>query len=166
MAKETQPGRPSKYTSELGIEICRRIAEGESLNRVCKDEKFPNKSTVLRWLLDGKHSEFCDQYRDARELQAESFADEIHDIADDGTNDYMERLDSNGETYYALNGENIQRSRLRIHARQWTAERLRPKVYGARTEVEHTGTVEHKHVSEEMDFAAIRKQREERKELH
>ncbi len=126
--------RPSKYTPELSEEICNRLAGGESLRSICSSENIPNKSTVLRWLFDGKHEEFCDQYAKAREAQAEHMADELMDIADDGRNDYMER-----EHGLVLNSEAIARSKLRVDTRKWIAARLLAKKYGDKLETTHVG---------------------------
>lgn len=145
-------GRPSEYTKEIADEICERLAEGESLRRICMSDHMPSRKTVFHWLLNDTHPGFRDQYTRAREMQAESFADEMNDISDDGSNDYMETID--GETGailgYKLNGEHIQRSRLRIDTRKWIASKLKPKKYGDKIEVENTGSVEHKHSVKEM----------------
>lgn len=76
------------------------------------------------------------QYRRAREDQADYFADEILEIADDSTNDFMERKD--GTEY--CDQENIQRSRLRVDTRKWFAARMAPKVYGERPNETHVST--------------------------
>lgn len=125
-------GRPSDYTDHKGLIICSRLADGESLRSICRDEGMPDKVTVLRWL--SSNESFRIQYAKARELQAEAYADEIKDIADDSSNDYMER-----EGAASLNPEAINRSRLRIDARKWIASKLLPKKYGDRATYEHTG---------------------------
>lgn len=67
-------------------------------------------------------------------------ADELLEIADDGTNDWMEKKNADGETIgWRENGEAMRRSQLRISTRQWIAERLLPKKYGAKVQNEHTG---------------------------
>ena len=66
----------------------------------------------------------------------------IRDIADDGSNDYMEKLDKDGEVIgYSINGENIQRSRLRVDSRKWLASKLLPKKYGDKLDVNQSGNV-------------------------
>jgi hypothetical protein len=63
---------------------------------------------------------FGQQHARAREAQAEHLVDEIIEIADDGTNDYMEQRDAEREIIgWRENGEYIQRSRLRVDARKW-----------------------------------------------
>ncbi len=122
-------GRPSTYTDELAAKILGRIANGESLRSICEYDDMPARSTVFKWVFEKK--EFSDQYDKARAMQAEGMADEILDISDDGTNDWMERRNDDGEiTGYQVNGEAIQRSRLRVDARKWVASRLLPKKYG------------------------------------
>src|SRR5258708_5885028 len=81
-------GRPSSFSDALGTVICERLSQGESLRRICGDERMPDKSTVLRWL--AVHQEFRDQYARAREAQADYWAEEIIEISDDGTHDYVE----------------------------------------------------------------------------
>jgi len=125
--------RPSRYTLKLADEICERLAEGESLRRICRDEHMPNKATVFRWL--GLHTSFRDQYARAREAQADALADEILDIADDGLNDSYEDDEGNRRTDHDV----IARSKLRVDARKWIASKLKPKVYGDRVDAEPPG---------------------------
>jgi hypothetical protein len=56
-------------------------------------------------------------------------ADELIDIADDGRNDWMARP-GNATIGYELNGEHVQRSRLRSDTRKWLLSKCLPKVYG------------------------------------
>lgn len=130
-------GRPSKYNDEIAMDICARLANGESLLKICRSEDYPDRGTVFRWLI--AHEEFRHKYDAAREMQAELFADELNEIADDGTNDWMESADKEGAVGYKLNGEHIQRSRLRIDTRKWIASKLKPKKYGDKIQAEHTG---------------------------
>lgn len=115
---------------ELENEILDRIACGESLNRICKEDGKPNMSTVLRWL--SSDPEFAARYARAREMQAEVMADQMLEIADDARNDWMKGKEGEG---YKLNGEAVARSKLRLEQRRWYAEKLRPKVYGTKVAV-------------------------------
>lgn len=124
--------RPSEFTQEKADAICQQLAEGNSLRSICLDEDMPAKSTVLSWLLKHEHAAFLDQYTRARELQADTHVDEMPDIADDGSNDYITKTNADGSTYEQVNSEHIQRSRLRIDTRKWIAERMRPKKYGSK----------------------------------
>jgi hypothetical protein len=97
---------------------------------------MPDKSTVMRWL--ATHKEFRDQYASAREAQADYYAEEIIEIADDGSNDWMERKRGE-ETIEVENHEVIGRSRLRVDTRKWLMARMAPKKYGDRVMQEVTG---------------------------
>ena len=126
-------GRPSSFTQEVADAICERLADGESLRAICRDDDMPNKATVFRWLASNKS--FSDQYTRARETQADTIVDEILDIADDGSNDWMRRNGKDGEPGWQENGEAMRRSQIRIDARKWMAGKMRPKVYSDKLDV-------------------------------
>ncbi len=84
----TKKGRPSLYTEALAADICRRLAEGETLRSVCRDKAMPDKATVLRWLGDKTKVDFRDQYAHARDMQADALFDEALEIADDASGDW------------------------------------------------------------------------------
>ena len=126
-------GRPSSYSEKIVTELCRRIADGESLRKVCEASDMPAKSTVLGWLSDGKHGEFSDQYTRAREIQADALFDEALEIADNASGDWIETEDGKR----VLDHEHVQRSRLRVDTRKWAAGKLAPKRYGDK--IQHTG---------------------------
>ena len=118
--------------------ICQRLAEGESLRSICRDKGMPGRSEVFRWLADDSLASFRDQYARAKEFGIESMADDIQEISDDARNDWMELHGQDNEGWRA-NGENIQRSRLRVDARKWLLSKLAPKKYGDKVAMEHTG---------------------------
>lgn len=125
----------STYTEEIADIICERIADGESLRRICRDDEMPSTSTVLKWL--NTFPLFSTQYARAREAQADAIFDEILDIADDGLNDTY----TDGDGQIKTNQDVIARSRLRIDARKWMAGKLRPKKYGDIKEPESDGVI-------------------------
>lgn len=138
MTGEKKTGRPSDFTQELADLICERIADGESLRSICDDDNMPSKSAVFRWL--AAEPLFRDQYAHARDTQAESYFDDIRDIADDGRNDWMEKKNADGENIgWQENGEAIRRSQLRIDARKWMAGKLKPKKYGDKLDLNVAG---------------------------
>lgn len=135
------PGAPTKYTPELADEICGLIASGKSLRSICESKEMPDKSNVFVWL--AKYPEFQDQYARAREIQADVIFDEMTDIADDATNDFMEVKLKSGEIVMGVNKEHIQRSRLRIDARKWVLGKMKPKKYGDKVDVEMKADLTH-----------------------
>lgn len=124
------------YTPELGDKICARLADGESLRTVCKDEGMPCKSTVFNWLRT--IPEFRANYGVAKVECADAYIEEVIDIADDGSNDWMLSNKPNS-TGYVMNGEHIQRSRVRIDTRKWIASKMNPKKYGEKVEATMLG---------------------------
>lgn len=98
---------------------------------------MPSKSTVMRWL--ASHQEFRDQYAGAREAQADYYAEEIIEISDDGSNDWMDRKLSDGSTEEVENKDVLARSRLRVDTRKWLMARMAPKKYGDKITQEVTG---------------------------
>lgn len=97
---------------------------------------MPDKMTVLRWLL--VHDAFRSQYARARELQADVLFEDALEIADNGTNDWMSQNDPDNPGY-RMNGEHVQRSRLRVDTRKWAASKLAPKKYADKLDIEHSG---------------------------
>lgn len=123
-------GRKSEYTPALGDEICTWIADGGSLLAWCR-KSGASYGTIMRYL--SSNDEFRDNYARAREDQAHKLAEEIIEIADDGSGDTY--VDENGVT--RTNQEVVARSRLRVDARKWYAGKVAPKKYGdfQRTEI-------------------------------
>jgi hypothetical protein len=161
------------FTQEQADLICQRIADGESLRTICSDEGMPATSTVFKWL--NEQTTFSEQYARAREAQADALFDEILEIADDGSNDWMERKNQDGENIgWRENGEALRRSALRVDARKWMAAKLQPKKYGDRITQELTGKdggpIETKDVSDvdrakAMAFLATKAARQKQAEV-
>ena len=105
-------GRPSTYDPALGLRICERIMDGETLGAICDDEEMPGRGQVLRWLAGDP--DFRLQYRQAVVLRAELMAEDLLRIADgaDATKD------------------GVMHARLRIDTRKYLLARCLPRVYG------------------------------------
>ena len=123
-------GRPTLYSLEIALEICDRIADGESLVKICSDAKMPKKTAVYEWLL--RHKEFAEIYARAREDQADTLADEIHAISDELP---QQIVDDKGKTRY--DSAYVQWQKNRVDARKWVAAKLKPKKYSDR--IAHVG---------------------------
>nr|DAK87047.1 MAG TPA: DNA-binding protein [Caudoviricetes sp.] len=127
-------GRPSKYTDKLADNICQMIASGLSVRAICAKKDMVSMQTLFRWLRE--NDKFREQYVRACEERSYAQAEEIIDIADNATNDYMEKLEGDG---YIFNSENVQRSRLRIDTRKWLMSKMNPKVYGDKLDMTTNG---------------------------
>ena len=129
-------GRPSKYTPELAAKVCAAISSGKTMRNLCSTTDMPAASTVYLWL--DAHPDFSEQYARARLEAADALVEEILEISDDGTNDWMEVHDREGDCVgYRVNGEHVQRSRLRVDSRKWIASKLNPKKYGDKVDMSH-----------------------------
>lgn len=134
--------RPTDYCQQVADDICQRLAEGESLRAICRDDEMPALSSVFRWLT--LHKEFSDQYARAREEQAEALADEIVGIADEEcttvrADKHGSHEDAEGDVEVVFDATAVARNRLRVEARKWVASKLKPKKYGDKTQLEHSG---------------------------
>lgn len=128
-------GRPSDYSRVIADLICERLAEGESLRAICRDEEMPAISTVMLWAI--RHKEFSEQYARAREQQAELYAAELIDIADEEPKHFVP--DADGGVSERIDPAGIQRNKLRVDTRKWVASKLLPKKYGEKSAVELSG---------------------------
>nr|WP_321525159.1 terminase small subunit protein [uncultured Cohaesibacter sp.] len=128
MVKKKKPRQPYVLSKAKWQQILIEIMGGRSLSSICKGEGMPRTATVYKAL--AKDPEKQKEYQFACDIRLETRLDEIIDIADDGTNDWMERQTSSGDTVTVVDHEHIQRSKLRIEARQWEASKLKPKKYG------------------------------------
>lgn len=126
-----------KKSEEVMGAICDRLAAGRSLQSICKDEDMPARQTVLEWLAND--DDFAAQYARAREEQADHYADEIVAIADEDPGLIVTREGERVEV--SVDSAAVARQRLRIDSRKWVASKLKPKKYGERTEIEHSGNV-------------------------
>ena len=137
--------RKLEYTEEVGDAICERLMDGESLRAICSEDGMPTRTTVFKWL--SLVPAFADQYARAREEQAEAFAEEIVQIADEectmvrSDKHATKADDGDGNTEVVFDATAVARNRLRVDARKWVASKLKPRKYGDKVGLEHSGEV-------------------------
>ena len=119
-------GRPATYADEHVDAICARIATGETLASICRDEDMPGRSVVYDWIRSSKA--VAGRFERAREVGFDAIADETLAIADDGSNDTY--LDSEGGE--RTNTDVIARSKLRVETRLKLLSKWHPAKYGER----------------------------------
>ena len=110
-------GRPSEFSQVLADEICDRIAKGETLRTIIKDDHMPERKTIYSWL--EVNEAFQHQYAHARSQQADNYFEQIVDEA--------------------FSSHDAQIGRLRIDALKWVASKMQPKKYGDKLEIETKG---------------------------
>lgn len=110
-------GRPTTYTEKIASEILERIASGESVRSIARDDRMPAQSTIFKWSFD--NPEFSVQYEKAKAVAAESLAEEMEEIA--------------------RQEEDTTRAKLIIDTRKWNLSKQIPKRFGDRIHQELTG---------------------------
>ena len=131
-----QVGRPTAYTPEIGKLICDRVAQGYTVRQACHDQKF-TRSCVYVWARE--LPAFYTMFVRARDLQLDGMEDEILEIADDGTNDWMTVESKIGNSYTKVNDEAVRRSQLRLDARYRLLAARRPQTFGKKLDVTSDG---------------------------
>ena len=121
-----------KYSDELVHIIIDKIRNGLSVKKICAELNI-SLTTFFTWRRE--HDAFRTLYDQAREDQVRLMVDEIAEIADESSNDWVEG--KNGET--RLNSEAVQRSRLRIESRKWLATVFAPKDFAPKPSGEGSG---------------------------
>ena len=128
MTKKNSPsvprkvGRPTKYTPELGEEICNAIASSELglAHLVDLNPHWPDRSNIFIWRR--RHEEFRDKYTKAKEDQTEVSVE------------YMQELMNEPHKYQDLETGlmklDVPMLRLKMDAIKWQAAKLKPKKYG------------------------------------
>lgn len=138
--KEKTDFHPSgniRRTKGLEDRVLARIANGETVKQIARDEDMPAQNTILYWVQSDEN--FKKRYDLAREIQVDIMFDEILEIVDDGTNDWIEREKAGGRITKEVDKEHINRSRLRFEARKWYLSKMMPNKYGEKVQAEVTG---------------------------
>ena len=117
-----------KFNQEIFDKICDRLAEGESLRKICADDGYPPKRDVSRWM--DENPELQAQYARARAKQHDFWAEQIMSIADEDA-----ERDADGRRDPA----HVAQKRLQIDSRKWLLSKLAPKKYGDVTTIKGDG---------------------------
>ena len=127
-------GRPQIIDPDkIWPEVLTYIASGDALSTALKRlDPAPSYSWAKVQLRE--NPELQSAYRAAIEDRADSLADDIIALADSEPPAHLE-----GAALSAW----VQQLKLRVHAREWTASKLRPRVYGEKIDV----SVQHTQIS-------------------
>ncbi len=111
-------GRPTIYTPELGDRICERLADGETLIAICRDDDMPDERTCRMWALNPQH-DFSPKYSEARIIGYHRMADQLADVAS------QQRYEKGM----------VARDRLHVDTMKWLVSKALPKIYGDKVAV-------------------------------
>ena len=109
-------GRPAfQWNDAVEEDILAGIVAGKSIREIVMEggEGFPSADTIYRHIAADVN--FCDKYTRARELQQDTYAEEIIAIADG--------------VHPMFVGKEPEEKRLAIEARKWVMGKLKPKKY-------------------------------------
>ena len=110
-----------EFCQDTADAICQALAEGKALTKICKQDGMPSYMTVYKWKRE--NPAFAEDFAHAREDQADTYFDEVMEIADDKSLEPHDR-------------------RVRIDTRLKVAARLKPKKYGDKQHLTHAGDPE------------------------
>lgn len=130
IAKRSAGRPPVINPDEVWPEVLSHIASGDALSTALQRlEPAPSYSWAKAQLRNNPDLQAA--YRAAIEDRADALADDIIALADSEPPAHLE-----GPALSAW----VQQLKLRIHAREWTAAKLRPRVYGEKLDVslQHT----------------------------
>jgi hypothetical protein len=130
------------YTEEqreaIIAHVLAEVSGGRAVSRILReDDGMPASSQFWRWHFESE--DLQEKVARARLNGVEAIMDETLDIADDGTNDWIEKKRDDGSTYDALNAEHVQRSKLRVDTRHKYAQMIAPRKYGAKLDLTSGG---------------------------
>ncbi len=129
------PPARKDYTDEDMLMVLHRLAEGELLTDICKDKDMPASSTFMKYV--SRDPVLAREYKRARKIRAVNWCDDIIKIADDDEVDGY--IDEAGKPIW--NYQHIQRTKMRIQARQWIIKADLPEIFGDKVQVDHSGAV-------------------------
>ena len=137
--------RPSIYTHALAVEICKRLANGESLLAICsdKDNAFPHRSTVAEWVVEDREG-FADMYARARDAGLDVMAERLLAIGGEAKPGVItvDKHDKLGRPVTeTTTKDTVERDRLHADTLKWYLSKLAPKRYGDKIAIEHSGNV-------------------------
>jgi len=105
-----------QYSNTMADVICQRIAEGDSITKVCKDPKMPGYATLSRWRK--AHKDFGELFEQALQDRAHMYHDKVIEAA--------EATDTKDDAAV---------QKVKVDAYKWAAEKGNPDRFGSRTKI-------------------------------
>jgi hypothetical protein len=136
LARQIGHGRTGQvpWTPELEELILGGLMSGRMLTEICREPDMPSVMSVHNWRTQDRGG-FAARYRQAREIGCETIADEMVDIADDRSQDWLVRTNKDGTREAFLDPDRISRARMRFDARRWRLSKIMPRTYGDRIDL-------------------------------
>lgn len=109
------------------------LSKSNTLDKACEalpPELRVSPDTILHWVCNDQRG-FGRAYAEARDISFKLMADELLQIADDRSQDFIPGPDG---TMVAAN-VNVTRAQLQVNTRKWLLERVLPRLYGSQLNV-------------------------------
>jgi hypothetical protein len=132
--------------------ICDMIIDRTTLRQIGEVMGCP-ASSFIKWA-HADPSGFGEQYARALELRAELMAEDIVEISDDSSNDYLKYELANGAIQEIPDKEYIARSRLRVDTRKWLMSKMLPKKFGDKMTIDQRLKVKNGYTKSDLEVAA------------
>lgn len=130
MPRNTTKAVPPAEKAKIKALFIHHVTNGETVSRVCK-MKAVNLARITYYQWMDEDPEFMAAMEQARERGAHAIADDILDIADYSSNDWIET-----EKGKMLDTEAVLRAKLRCDVREKLLAKWHPKKYGTKVEDE------------------------------
>lgn len=121
-------GRRSTFDQEIANQIAERIAEGEPLRVICREEGMPNWRTVYLWM--EANEEFATLIARARIVGREAIFEDTLLIADEPEEGIRREISENGVK--EVHEDMLGHRKLKIETRLKLLAKWDPKKYGER----------------------------------
>lgn len=98
---------------------------------------WPSHEAIRFWVIS--NDVFASRYARAKAQQVDNLAEEVIEISDNANADLRIGKARDGSPRLEIDGEAIQRSKLRADNRKWIAAKLNPQRYGDKLDVTSGG---------------------------
>lgn len=146
------------FNQEVADEFCLRMALGETVSNIHRDENMPSPKVLFKWR--HLHPDFEIQYTRAREDQMHTWSDQIVTLIDDAEpankitvkldSADLKRIEADGYVTFEYKWTFLKHAIAKVDVRKWLMSKVLPKVFGDRLQVDATHTVENKDDAEMM----------------
>ena len=136
LARQIGHGRTGQIacTPEIEDVILGELMCGRTLTNICRDPDMPHLRSVHKWLAEDRDG-FAARYRRAREIGCETMADDMVDIADDRSGDWIVRYYKDGTSEAILDPKRTSRTQMRIRTRAWRVSKYQPRILRERLDL-------------------------------
>jgi len=119
------------FSQEVADAICERIAEGEPLRAICREEGMPAWRTIYDWI-DAEPA-FAARFARAREVGFDAIAAQTLEIADTPQEGIRSEVTDDGKTK-EVREDMLGHRKLQIETRLKLLAKWSPKKYGEKIE--------------------------------